>query len=139
MTELKFITECSNEIVFTYQNKKYLGKPVESDLADKCRDSGRYHVNEAIIQGDLPYHLEGVMIEYLFQEKEYHMKWICYFNALPSESDKETMWDIFGNILGDMPNISNRDILFKTDAKYLHQTLPKPIDNLLNWVFLRPK
>lgn len=78
------------------------------------------------------------MIEYLFEEKVYNMKWICYFKALPSELDIETMWDIFGYVLGDMPNISNRDISFKTDVKYLHQTLPKPIDNLNDWVFLRP-
>lgn len=139
MAELKYISEYSNEIIFIYGNKTYVGKPLQSNLAATFRDSGRYHLNQAIFQGDIPSNLEGVKIEYLFEEKEYHMIWLCYFNALPSEADEEIMWDIFGYILGDMPNISNSDICFKTDAKYLHQSIPKPIDNLFDWVFIRPK
>ncbi len=138
MREFKFITAYRNEIVFTYGHKKYVGKSFESHLEGEFRDSAKFHLNEAIIEGKLPSHLTGVIIEYLFEEKEYHMTWLCYFGTLPSESDEEIMGDIFGYILGDMPNISNSDIFFKIESKYLHQTLPKPVNNLRDWIFIRP-
>lgn len=135
--ELKFISEYKNEIFFSYRNKKYIGIPFELSLASEFWSSGIYQLHQVIIEGKLPKNLEGVFIEYHFEEKSYHMKWICYFNSQPSESDEEIMSDIFGYVLADMPNISNKDIAFHTEEKYLHQPIPELITNFKDWIFFK--
>ena len=137
--EFKLISEFNKELFFSYRNMKFIGIPLEVSLASEFRSSAIFHLNEIIIQGELPGNLDGVLIEYRFEDKDYYMKWICYFDSQPSESEEEIMSGIFGYVTGDMPNISNKEIAFYFEEKYLHQSLPKISTSLNNWVYLNSK
>ena len=135
--ELKFVREVQNQVIFLYNKKIYIGIPHELDLASKFKDSAIYFLHQLIAQKDLPINLIGIKIDYLFEEKKYNLNWICYFDVSPSEDDQEILSDAFGNILGDMPNISNADIAFQCNEKYLNMPLPELLHDLNKWVYIK--
>ena len=135
--ELKFIREVQNEIIFLHNKKIYVGIPNELDLASKFKDSAIYYLHHLIAQKDLPKNLIGVKIDYLFEENNYNLSWICYFDVSHSEEDQDILSDVFGNVVGDMPDIRNTDVSFQCSEEYFDKPLPNLLHELNKWVYIK--